>query len=239
MNKIDYIKKEFSSQFEDVWKERFNQEEGCVQHSKWGGLQTHCRSTMYTLVKMLKPLHILEIGSWRFDASEMMALAMDEYDISKEGQIHSFDICEGGYSGGKFLPKNPRIKPHYWRPHHTNYDQWKYSNTTLAHPDFKFMSNEDIFKYNKNHLLSITPKEKFSLILIDGDHSYDGVKWDWEYAKLVAAPNAVICIDDLADDRHYQVRKFWDELPEPKYDFTDWNEARPDLLSSVGVTQIV
>ena len=52
---------------------------------------------------------------------------------------------------------------------------------------------------------------KFDLIFIDGDHSYKGVKQDFEtYGKLIA-PNGLIAFHDIYNDA-YEVCKFWNEI---------------------------
>lgn len=237
-DKITLIKREFPKQFQDYYKEFGYPEEGRVVHSKYGGNPTHCRSTMYTLTKILRPRHVLEIGSWKYESSNMIAKAMDDCGIVA-GYIDSFDITPGGYDGGYIAPRSNRVIPHYWMPHHTNYDEWKYNDmSNVIHKDFRGRSNQEIFDENLRQVMKIAPKNGYDMILIDGDHSYDGVRIDWAYACTFLTPKGVIIIDDLYDDRHWQVRKFFDELTCDKYDFSDWNEKYPELLISDGVCQI-
>lgn len=230
MNKIDFIKSQFGNYYDGVY-EKMGKGEVLVQHPVYGGRQTHCRSTMHTLVRMLKPTNVLEIGSWTYECADIMSLAF-EYDYRK-GVVDTFDIVSGGYSMGPEKPKGKFVNAHFWMPHHTGYDTWKYS-ARVKYPEFINLTNEEIFEFNKNILLGLG--RKYDLILIDGDHSYEGAGFDFEYAKLVANPDAVIVVDDLYDERHWQVRKFYDELPYYKYDFRDWNNSGKDLIS-MGVFQ--
>jgi len=86
------------------------------------------------------------------------------------------------------------------------------------------------------YLLSITPPEKYDLILIDGDHSYEGACWDWKYAMEVSHENTVIIVDDLWDSRLEQCRKFYDDLKTIKWDFEEWNDAHRDEVQNSGVS---
>lgn len=61
---------------------------------------------------------------------------------------------------------------------------------------------------------------KFDFIFIDGDHTYDGVKKDFEMYKNLLSPRGVIGFHDIdpnhifADSYAGQVYKFWQELNE-------------------------
>lgn len=238
MNKIELIKQEFPKSFRLRYEE-LGGGEGNVEHPIYGGKPTHCRSTLWTLVKILKPSSILEIGSWKYDGSNIMALSLDEnFGKNYKCEIHTFDILKGGYSEHReeVAKVHKRVKPMWWYPHHTSYDGWKYNNPNIEYKLFKDMDNDQIFKVNCAILDEIQPKGGYDLILIDGDHSLEGVKFDWKYACHVSGHNTVIVIDDLYDSRHWQVRQFWDSLKDlDRYDFDDWNKNNPDKLVSMGV----
>lgn len=237
MNKLELIKQEFPKQFRMRFEE-LGGSEGLVEHPVYNGKPTHCRSTLWTLVKILKPKSILEIGSWKYDGSNMMALSLDEnFGTDYKCDIHTFDIIRGGYSEHKdeVAKVNKRVKPMWWYPHHTSYDSWKYNNPRIEFPLFSYMDNKQIFKINCGIIEDILPAGGYDLVIIDGDHSLEGVMFDWEYACRYINDDSVIVIDDLYDTRHWQVRKFWDSLPCEKYDFNDWNQKNPDKLVSMGV----
>lgn len=237
MNKIDLIKQEFPKQF-CLRYEQLGFSEGLVEHPVYGGKPTHCRSTLWTLVKILQPRSILEIGSWKYDGSNMMARSLDEnFGKDYECEIHTFDIVRGGYTedSQEIAKVHKRVKPMWWYPHHTSYDSWKYNNPRIEFPLFSQMDNSQIFKANITILEEVMPKIGYDLIVIDGDHSIEGVKFDWEYACHSISNRGVIVIDDLYDSRHWQVRQFWDSIKCDKYDFEDWNQTNPDKLVSMGV----
>jgi predicted O-methyltransferase YrrM len=61
---------------------------------------------------------------------------------------------------------------------------------------------------------------QFDFIFIDGDHTYDGVRKDFEIYKKLLSPRGVICFHDI-DPNHIfaesyagQVYKFWEDLDE-------------------------
>lgn len=58
---------------------------------------------------------------------------------------------------------------------------------------------------------------KFDVLFIDGDHTYEGVKKDFELYKDMANKGGIICFHDIWDtDEHHRqgcyVDKFWDEV---------------------------
>jgi predicted O-methyltransferase YrrM len=77
----------------------------------------------------------------------------------------------------------------------------------------------------------IVKNKKIDLLFIDGDHSYEGVKQDFEmYAPLVREGGIVAFHDivDISDDDNCDVFKFWNEI---KHDYEyqefveDWNQG--------------
>ena len=237
MNKVELIRNEFPKSFRLRFEE-LGGSEGLVEHPVYGGKPTHCRSTLWTLVKILKPKSILEIGSWKYDGSNIMARSLDEnFGKDYKCDIHTFDIIRGGYSqhSDEVGKVHSRVKPMFWYPHHTSYDSWKYQQP-IEYPLFREMDNRQIFEINCGILEEIMPQVGYDLIIIDGDHSIEGVKFDWEYACRYQATDGIIVVDDLYDSRHWQVRQFWDSLTHTdKYDWADWNAKYPDKLVSMGV----
>ncbi len=236
MNKIDLIRAEFPKQFSLKWEELTGSEEGRVEHGNllYRGRPTHCRSTIFCLAKMLSINSMLELGSWHFQSSNMAALAMDEMSRDETSWVDSYDIIPGGFSMDYIPPTNPRVRPHYVYPHHSDYDLWKYREK-IVYPEFRNMTDNDIFAKNLDILMGNKPDGGYELLLIDADHSKKGASLDLEYCKRVAKSGAVFVVDDLYESRLTEVREFFDELPYEKYDWCDWNDNRDNPLISMGV----
>lgn len=221
-NKIEYIKNEFVNYYIDKGPEN-----GILQGFKYDGASTHCRNCLATIVKMVEARTVLEIGSWHYETSNAMAEAMDDmYGQDGYGIIDSFDIRKGGYDGQiSYVPHSKRINARYWYPHHSEYDDWKYK-VNIVYSDFTEYTNEEISEKNIEILKEVSKDfgSVYDLIFVDGDHSYEGIKRDFEVIQTVADKNTLIVIDNVWDIRLKDVRKFYDELNLVKYDFEDWND---------------
>jgi hypothetical protein len=120
-------------------------------------------------------------------------------------------------------------------PHKTIYDDWKETDQETKDSGFLELTNEQIFEKNAKYLQSIKPLNGYDMIYIDGDHSYDGVGFDWNYSKLVANKNTLIILDDIWDYRLREVRRFFNDIKTPKWDFEEWNTENRDKVVNMGV----
>ena len=239
MKKIDLVKENWSKEFRDVYVEDGNGQEGQVQHPIYGGRPTHCRSSLYTLTKILKPKSVLEIGSWNYQGSNYVAKALVELNLNSP--VLSLDIRKGGYTGNECYPKYECITAGFWYPHHTTTDVWKYDCSDLICPEFKDLNDEEIFEKNLeivNKWLSNKGLTGFDIVIIDGDHTTKGINFDWEYTKRFINQEGIVIVDDLYDSRHKMVRDYFDGIELEKYDWDDWNKEHPEYLISMGVIQL-
>lgn len=222
VNKIEYVKNEFKNYYEDNGPEN-----GILQGFKYEGAATHCRNCLATLVEMINAKTVLEIGSWHYESSNAMAESMDRiHGEDGYGIIDSFDIRKGGYDGQiAYVPHSNRINARYWYPHHSDYDDWKYK-VDLPFNDFVDYTNDEISEKNIQILKEASKDfgSRYDLIFVDGDHSYEGVKRDFEVATAVADKDTLIVIDNVWDVRLKDVRQFYDELTLTKWDFEEWND---------------
>jgi cephalosporin hydroxylase len=63
------------------------------------------------------------------------------------------------------------------------------------------------------------------LLFIDGDHTYGGVKSDWEMYSPLVTKGGVVAFHDINDTQFHhdvgcEVDKLWKELEGEKYEFT-------------------
>lgn len=231
MNKIDFIKQNFKDFYIDKGPEN-----GILQGTKYAGCATHCRACLNTLVRMVKPNSVLEIGSWHYESTISMSNGMDTYLEPTRGIIHSFDIKRGGYDGmgtTNHLPS--RIKPLYWYPYKTDYDEWKFTDAGIVYKDFINYTNEELFEMNDDILKGIAPEGGYDLIFIDGDHSYEGAKKDWEHALKYSHKETLIVVDNIWDIRLKEVRRFYDEIQTNKWDFEEWNDNNRTMVQDTGI----
>jgi len=245
-NIINKIKKDFLKSYLETIEDNSFPQEWKAGHgnypSPFGVCKGHTYPILNAITKIVNPNNILETGSWAYRSAYAMSLGM-----SGNSKVDTFDICEGGFSGPQgdvylrmknILANKNRgqaIVPHFWRPHHTTYDDWKNNSKDILHPDFRNMSNEQIFEINAKYLKSIAPEGGYDLISIDADHSFEGARFDWEYAHLVSHENTIILIDDIYTHCHTEVKRFYDSLKVESYDFYDFNINHPEIFVNVAV----
>lgn len=52
----------------------------------------------------------------------------------------------------------------------------------------------------------------YGFVFIDGDHSYDAVRADFENYSAMAAPGAIVALHDIVPRHGYGVSQLWDEI---------------------------
>jgi hypothetical protein len=68
----------------------------------------------------------------------------------------------------------------------------------------------------KDRVEEVLSGEKIDLLYVDGDHSYEGVRSDFEMYEPLMSDTGIIGIHDV-ENRSTGVPEFWEEL-ERKYD---------------------
>jgi predicted O-methyltransferase YrrM len=142
-------------------------------------------------VRRLDPRTVVEIGT-----SMGGTLYLWTRVARPDAVIVSIDL-PGGRFGGGYSPLRTPIYRRFARDrqklHLMRADS--HENSTLEHVKW---------------LLGGGP---IDFLFIDGDHTYEGVKSDWEmYAPLVR-PGGLVAFHDVAGDYETtQVKKFWDEI---------------------------
>ncbi|RBP52937.1 class I SAM-dependent methyltransferase [Arenicella xantha] len=145
------------------------------------------------IVSQRKPETVLEIGTANGGSLFLFCRA-----AAKHATIVSIDL-PGGINGGGF-------------------PNWKtdlYAQFAGDTQQLHLLRLNSHLPSTLSRVQEITPTGKFDAIMIDADHSYEGVKQDFElYSSLVAERGIIILHDIIKNqfDPSIQVNRFWDEL---------------------------
>ena len=91
-----------------------------------------------------------------------------------------------------------------------------WSHYMMYDEDFKLFIADSQTEQTRDKVKEFCPK--YDLIFIDGDHSYDGVRRDFELYQELLSPRGYIVFHDIDPDHIFrdgaggQVYKFWQDL---------------------------
>ena len=173
----------------------------------------------YGLARALRPRTVVVIGSWRGFVPIILAKAISENEGG--GVVHFID---------------PSLVDDFWRdPGKTRAHFESHGVTNVHH---HLATTQEFLTTDANHALA-----SVDLLFIDGLHSLEQVRFDYEAFRSRLSPDAVVLFHDSArvrlsriygDDRPYehQVKLFVDELR------TDSSLDVFDLPIDAGVTLV-
>jgi predicted O-methyltransferase YrrM len=148
---------------------------------------------MIRLVREVKPARIMEIGTAKG------ATLLCWCRIATK-QVISVDL-EGGIHGGGYPPAKKKL----------------YREFTAGRPGVRL----DLFQENSQEMATrkkvegVLNGEKLDVLFIDGDHSYDGVKKDFELWSPLVRPGGIVLFHDILPHKtveHCEVDRLWNEL---------------------------
>jgi predicted O-methyltransferase YrrM len=86
---------------------------------------------------------------------------------------------------------------------------------------------------------NILGNRQLDLLFIDGDHSYQGVRHDFELYHPLVRPGGVVAFHDVAEhaDRTCEVSRFWDEVKQ-RYRHTEVIRDRNQGWAGIGLLYI-
>lgn len=145
------------------------------------------------LLDFLKPKRVMEIGT-----SEGGTLFLLSKIVDSDGLIISLDL-PNGEGGGEFYPQ--------WKE--------KFYKTFASKNQQLFLLRENSHEKSTFEKISkIIGKEKLDFLLIDGDHSYEGVKDDFSQYLTLVKKDGLIAFHDINEgiDEKVQVKKFWNQI---------------------------
>lgn len=185
------------------------------------------RSEIETLIDLFETedIHnVLEIGS---------KLGGNFYILSSicSGRRISIDL-PGGTHGGWILNKHPYLE-----------DILLKRNEYFSKPPFcaSMITGDSHLQATFGAVKNILEEEKLGLLYIDGDHTYKGVKRDFElYSPLVKEGGFIIFHDIVKSDFHIKtncfVWKLWEELI--KEPFKSYEINAGEHWGGIGVLQV-
>ncbi len=178
-----------------------------------------------------KPINVLEIGT-KFGGTfyiwnklhEIFATQKDHYSYrltGKEAIIISIDMTDGGLHGGISAEEMDKRDSwfaerfdncHFIRgDSHHNYTQYLLADKLL------FPETPKLYDDTKRNGSLVIPENTIDFLFIDGDHTYEGVKQDFEmYEKFVKKGGIIAFHDIIISNEHHErnvyVGEFWKEL---------------------------
>lgn len=97
-------------------------------------------------------------------------------------------------------------------------------------PNVRVITGDSHRPETKSKLAAILGHDRLGLLFIDGDHTYEGVKQDFEMYKEFVSPGGYIAFHDINDSEYHRKRgcfvgQLWGELDGDKREFNagqDW-----------------
>ena len=170
------------------------------------------------MIEDKKPRTILEIGTARggtlFLASQLAA---------DDALIVSIDLPDGMYGGG--------------------YPKWKipfYLSFKKANQKIELIQGDSHSDEIYNQLLSILNGRKIDYLFIDGDHTFEGVKKDFDTYTQLLNDKAVVAFHDIGKDlsevpNHF-VHEYWESIKN-KYNYREVIKDPRQSKLGIGIIQ--
>jgi len=143
--------------------------------------------------KEIEPKRLLEIGT-----AKGGTLFLFSQIASCDGQVLSIDL-PGGKFGGGYAEKKIKL-----------YHTFAKDNQKII------LLRKNAHEINTlNEVKSILSGQKLDFLFIDGDHTYEGVKMDFEMYSPLVRRGGIVGFHDIAEQtikNECEVNKFWNEI---------------------------
>lgn len=160
---------------------------------------------LYEFVLEMKPKNVLEIGVQYGQSTKAMLLAMGE---NRMGQLVSIDHkSRHNILDGEFED----VKPY-----------WKFIKSSSHLPGAVQLATD-----------LLPPGELYDLLFVDGDHTYEGVKADFNDYQHLVKPGGVITFHDTSNYRA-GVSQLWEEITWEKFNL-NWGHAAKAVIPGFGI----
>jgi len=175
------------------------------------------KSEIYSLMKILaerKPKKILEIGTAKGGTLFLMTKV-----LPRDAEIISLDMRGGSFGGG--------------------YAKWRtplYRSFASENQELNLVLGDSHSEETLNRIKKILRYEKVDFLFIDGDHSYEGIKKDFEMYSPLVKKGGLIAFHDIVEhfDKTCRVSDFWEELKK-KYKHTEIIESKQQGICGIGL----
>lgn len=153
------------------------------------------------IINRIKPKVILEIGTATGGTLFLLSRI-----TSEDGSIISIDLPSGQFGGG--------------------YPIWKillYKSFSLPKQQIHLIRANSHKRETLDKVKAILNGKEIDFLFIDGDHTYQGVKKDFEMYNSLVKKNGIIAFHDIAvqsTETDCQVSKFWNEI-KTRYKFME------------------
>jgi len=161
------------------------------------------------ILNKIKPKFIIEIGTCRGGT-----LFLFSQIASENASLISIDLPKGKFGGGYSIWKIPL-----------------YKSFSLLNQQIHLIRADSHDKTTLENVKIILNNDKADFLFIDGDHTYKGVKKDFEMYSPLIKENGMILFHDIvphSKESGCEVSKLWNEI-KSKYNYLeivkDWNQG--------------
>lgn len=195
----------------------------------------------------MKPINVLEIGTkyggtfyiWN-QLNELLTSKAWDWDLNDQFSDVRISIdlksgIHGGIDQESINKRNLYFLERFKNCHFIEGDSHSTTTMTKMLQVFDPSINKPFYE--------IFPDGLFDLIFIDGDHTYEGVKMDWEMYHPFLKKDGLVAFHDIIDtqrhrDRNVHVAKFWNELKETGlYEVVEIVDGSEDF-GGIGIVKI-
>ena len=192
-----------------------------VGHGYYRSLTMHQKDyeiiTLCERLQKLDPHNIIEIGTFNGGTFFLWA------KLFKIKNLLSIDLPRGQFGGGY---NNKKIK---------------FFNSMKNNPNSKFyyIQNDSHKKSTLDETYKIFKDIKVDFLFIDGDHTYDGVKKDYEMYSPLVRSGGVVAFHDIVEHptKKFLVDKLWNEI-KYKYNYSEIIESKDQSSMGIGIIEI-
>jgi len=173
---------------------------------------------LVTIIKELRPENILEIGTARGGT-----LFLFSQLSSPNAHIISIDLPGGKFGGG-------------YSKHRTSL----YKTFVKKNQKIDLLRVDSHADSSIKKLKELIGNNKLDFLFIDGDHTYDGVKRDFELYSPFVRQGGIIALHDIAihpKKSGCTVNLFWDEIKK-NYKYLEFIENKNQKWAGIGVLYV-